>query len=139
MPHHSVPRANQRFARRMRQALTPAELRLWLRLRSRVLESLRFRRQAPMGPYILDFFCSERKLAVEVDGDQHGFRSGEIADARRDEWLARHGIRVLRFTNREVQTNIEGVCDAIVGEARSRAPNPPLVGGSSPRSGFGEG
>jgi len=118
MPHHSVPPANRRFAKVMRQSMTNAEMRLWQRLKKPGLESLRFRRQCPIGPYIVDFFCPEKGLIVEVDGDQHGYDSAAHADAKRIAWLEAKGYRVLRFWNTEVFENIEGVCEAILVASR---------------------
>lgn len=80
MPHEIVPPRNRRFAKAMRQDMTMAELHLWQHLRKPGLEGLRFRRQTPIGPYIVDFFCPERRLIVEVDGDQHGFDHIEARD-----------------------------------------------------------
>jgi very-short-patch-repair endonuclease len=97
----------------MRSAMTPAELRLWLRLRNRQLGGLRFRRQAPIGPYIVDFFCPERNLIVEVDGDQHGHESNMKRDAERTRWLQGRGHRVLRFANVEVTNDLDAVYAAI--------------------------
>ena len=98
----------------MRQALTPAELRLWLVLRNQKLEGLRFRRQAPLGAYIVDFFCPRQKLIVEIDGGGHGRFNALKADAERDSWLRSQGHRVLRFSNQQVLTDLEGVCSAIL-------------------------
>ncbi|MCB1498711.1 MAG: endonuclease domain-containing protein [Bauldia sp.] len=124
MPHEIVPPRNRRFAKAMRQDMTRAELRLWQRLRKPGLEGLRFRRQTPIGPYIVDFFCPERTLIVEVDGDQHGFERGEVRDLRRDVWLSERGYRVLRFWNLDVMTNLDGVCDTILAAAAERHDQP---------------
>lgn len=91
---------------------------LWNKLRNRGLMGLRFRRQAPLGPYIVDFFCPEAKLAVEVDGGQHGRHAGAVADATRDSWLANHGVRVMRFTNGQILSDVTLVCDAVWGAAK---------------------
>jgi very-short-patch-repair endonuclease len=107
----------------MRRAMTPAEMRLWLRLSRRQLAGLRFRRQAPLGPYIVDFFCPERKLVIELDGDHHGHDGTAARDAERTAWLERGGLRVIRFTNEDVMRNLDGVYDAIVAAA-SRSPLP---------------
>jgi len=114
MPHQQVPMRNRRLGKRMRGALTDAEFRLWRVLSRRQLEGLKFRRQAPIGPYIVDFFCAERRLAVEVDGGQHSRYAKLQADARRDAWLTEHGVRVVRFQNDEVLSNLDGVCSAIL-------------------------
>jgi very-short-patch-repair endonuclease len=101
----------------MWQDMTRAELRLWQCLRKPGLEGLRFRRQTPIGSYIVDFFCPERKLIVEADGNQHVFDRVKAHDARRDAWLRDRGYRVLHFTNRDVTTNLNGVCDTIIAAA----------------------
>ena len=93
-------------ARAMRREATPAERTLWYALRDRRLQSLKFRRQVPLGSYIVDFCCIADKLVLEVDGSQHGEnRRDEIRDA----WLKREGYKVLRFWNHEVRFNQEGV------------------------------
>ncbi len=108
MPHRSVPPAYRRLATAMRSAMrsamTPAELRLWRALRKPGIEGVRFRRQAPVGPYIVDFFCPAQRLIIEVDGDQHGFDDGRERDGERDQWLASNDYRILRFWNHEVLT-----------------------------------
>ena len=82
MPHRSVPPTHRRFGKAMRQRMTDAEARLWLRLRKPGIDGLRFRRQAPIGPYIVDFFCPQHRLIVEVDGGQHADDAdGTIASA----------------------------------------------------------
>src|SRR5271166_5108006 len=92
--------ANQRArARTMRGTPTDAELRLWRLLRDRRLSSLKFRRQVPVGPYIVDFLCVGSRLIVEVDGSQH---AESPRDEVRDAYLAREGWIVLRFWNHEV-------------------------------------
>jgi very-short-patch-repair endonuclease len=93
--------------------MTGAELRLWSHLRKPGIEGLRFRRQAPIGPYIVDFFCPQRKLIVEVDGEQHALYRTEQADRVRDAWLESQGYRVVRFSNRDVSENLDGVCATI--------------------------
>jgi very-short-patch-repair endonuclease len=97
-------------ARRLRKQSTDTERRLWRHLRDRQLESLKFRRQHPIGRYLVDFVNLERKLVVEVDGGQH---SQDPADKTRDAWLRVEGYRVLRFWNNEVLGNLEGVLERI--------------------------
>jgi very-short-patch-repair endonuclease len=96
-------------ARELRAAMTDAERALWRALRSRQA-GVRFRRQAPLGPFIVDFVCLERKLVVEVDGGQH---AESEYDAQRDGWLRERGFRVMRFWNHEVLANIDGVTESI--------------------------
>jgi very-short-patch-repair endonuclease len=97
-------------ARAMRREPTDAERELWYALRDRRLQSVKFRRQAPVGPYIADFLCVRHKLVVEADGSQHG---ESVRDGARDVWFARNGYRVLRFWNREILTARESVLATI--------------------------
>jgi very-short-patch-repair endonuclease len=98
----------------MRRQMTEPELMLWSQLRGAALEGLSFRRQTPIGPYIVDFFCPAKKLVVEVDGSQHLTDEGITADEARTRWLTAEGYVVLRFYNVEVIENIEGVLARIV-------------------------
>ncbi len=94
-------------ARALRQSPTTAEQLLWRHLRNRQLAGTKFRRQHPLGPYILDFVCLEQGLVVEVDGGQHADLQAQAYDRQRAVWLRQQGLRVLRFWNHEVvqQTN----------------------------------
>ena len=109
-------------SRSLRRNATDAERRLWALLRDRQLFGARFRRQHPVGRYILDFYCPERELVVEVDGGQH--YSGEEAarDLARTAYLEGLGLRVLRFTNSEVLQEIDSVVTAIVEVLDSPSP-----------------
>jgi len=110
------------FAKYLRTSMTPAERLLWSRLRRNTL-GVHFRRQAPLGKYILDFYCVKSKLAVEVDGDIHVEKTAH--DRERSEWLdSQKQIRVLRVTNKEVIENIDGVMVYILQELAS-APSLP--------------
>jgi len=84
-------------ARRFRKALTPSELGLWLRLKNHQLGGFHFRRQHPVGPYILDFYCAAAKLAVEIDGYSHGVGDAVAHDRHRDAWLLEQGITTFRI------------------------------------------
>ena len=107
--------ANERArARAMRRAPTETEHRLWRLLRDRRLSGLKFRRQVPIGPYIVDFLCVSACLIIEADGSQHG---GSIRDERRDAYLARQGWVVLRFWNNDILHNRESVIDTILSRA----------------------
>jgi len=101
-------------ARLLRRNLTDAERKLWTRLRRNQLDGHYFRRQVPVGRFIVDFLCKERRLVVEVDGGQHAVR--HAADASRSQVLRRHGYRVIRFWNNEVLENIDGVLETIRAE-----------------------
>jgi very-short-patch-repair endonuclease len=97
-------------ARSLRQSATDTERKLWYRLRSRQILGAKFVRQESIGPYIVDFICREQRLIVEVDGSQH---AESKRDAVRDQWLAEHRYRVLRFWNNDVLNNIDGVLEVI--------------------------
>lgn len=94
----------------MRRRETEAERRLWTRLRNRQLGGFKFVRQEPIGPYIADFACRERRLVVELDGSGH---AGSPRDAVRDAFMAANGYRILRFWNPEVTSNLDGVLETI--------------------------
>jgi len=100
----------KRHARAMRREPTPAERKLRYALRDRRMQSLKFRRQAPVGAYVADFLCVAHRLVVEVDGSQH---AESVRDERRDVWMMREGYRVMRFWNHEVLRNQEGVLATI--------------------------
>ena len=86
-------------AKQLRGTMTDAERRLWYYLRAHRFLDLKFKRQAPIGPYIVDFICFDHKLIVEVDGGQH---ADNVPDRRRDDWLRQEGYRVIRFWNNDV-------------------------------------
>ena len=104
-------RLRRERARALRRSPTEAERRLWYALRRRRFDGHKFRRQQPLGPYFVDFFCIEAQLVVEVDGNHHAEQQGYDRD--RDEWLARRGLRVLRFSDRDVLTRLGDVEEAI--------------------------
>jgi putative DNA methylase len=100
-------------ARDLRKTMTDAEQLLWQCLRGKQLDGFKFRRQHPIDRFVLDFYCPAARLAVELDGSQHNTEQGRAADAERTAWLNARGIRVLRFWNSEVFSNLEGVLTAI--------------------------
>jgi len=116
-------------AKAMRHEPTPAEIAVWRLLRDRRLERYKFRRQARIDPYIVDFVCLERRLIVEADGSQH---AESDYDARRDAFLSNEGFSVLRFWNNDVLTNPAGVFDAIL--AALTTPHPPTAARRVPPS-----
>ncbi len=108
----AYPKRTKPFARDLRKNMTPAELKLWGYLRRRQLGH-RFRRQLPIGNYIIDFASLLTGLAIEVDGGQHYGRSQKEKDRQRTHYLESLGFTVIRFNNHEVLTNIEGVIECI--------------------------
>jgi primosomal protein N' (replication factor Y) len=108
-------------ARGLRHNMTDAEQRLWMHVRRRQLLGCKFRRQYPLGPYVVDFACLEKKLVIEVDGGQHNDSS---TDRRRDAFLRSRGFNVLRFWNHDVLANIDGVLQVILAALASTHPHP---------------
>ena len=102
--------------RRLRSVLTPAEAVLWKQLQKRQLAGRKFRRQHSVGPYVLDFYCPGERVAVELDGAAHDHERAVERDEVRTSYLQSVGIRVVRFENRDVIENLEGVLKAIEGE-----------------------
>ena len=101
------------FARELRQQHTNAERALWMKLRNRELEGVKFRRQQPIGPYIVDFVSLQRRLIIEIDGGQHNEEREKERDEERTMSLEERGYRIMRFWNNEVMTNPEGVLERI--------------------------
>lgn len=108
-----VPRA-----RRLRSGSTDAERKLWLRLRDRRLEGWKFRRQVPMGRYVVDLFCADARLVIEVDGGQHDWNRAK--DEARTRYIEQLGFRVIRFWNNEVLGNLTGVLEQVLVELKRR-------------------
>ena len=108
------------FVGELRTNMTDAEMRLWSLVRNRQLDSQKFRRQHPLGPFVADFVCIERRLIVEIDGGQHADSS---YDARRTAWLEDQGWRVIRFWNNDVLTGTEGVLEVISQELKRSRPS----------------
>jgi very-short-patch-repair endonuclease len=121
-------------AKRLRSNMTDAERRLWYRLRAHRFEGHKFKRQVPIGPYVVDFACLGRKLVIEVDGGQH---ADNRKDDVRDAYLGREGFRVLRYWNNDVLRNTEGVLEAILSVLGAPSPGA-LRAPPSPASGRGE-
>ena len=102
-------------ARELRQRQTEAEKILWFRLRGRQLGGIKFRRQEPIGSYIVDFISFETKLIHEIDGSSHKGMEAKINDSQRTLWLQGEGFKVLRFWNADVLNDVEGVLEKIKG------------------------
>ena len=111
-------------ARNLRKRLTDTERFLWLQLRAGQVEGYKFRRQTPIGKYVVDFVCHEQRVIVEVDGGQHSENAEE--DRIRDKWLGEQGYIILRFWDNEVLTNMEGVLEVIRDNCKSHPPLNPL-------------
>ena len=119
------------LAKSLRKRSTDVEQLLWSRLRAGRFEGMKFIRQHPLGQYIVDFVCLERKLIIELDGGQHAFPEESLKDRQRDAWLEKEGYTVVRFWDNEVLMNTLGVLDTI-GARLHRTPSPqspPLKGG----------
>ncbi len=101
-------------ARRLRRNLSKPEAQLWTRLRQRVTGKPVFRRQHPIGPYVLDFYCAKANLAVEIDGISHDLGDRPQRDVRRDAWLTKHGVTVMRIPAVELMCGVDEAADAIV-------------------------
>jgi adenine-specific DNA-methyltransferase len=111
--------------------MTDAERAIWQMFRSRQIEHLKFRRQVPIGRYVVDFICHESRLIVEIDGGQHD--SMASTETARTEVLQAQGYRVLRFWNNDVLANIEGVHALIVQHLHPHHPHPALRADLSPQ------
>jgi very-short-patch-repair endonuclease len=114
-------------ARILRKNLTDAEQKLWSKLRRKQLDGFIFYRQKVIGRYIVDFYCHQARLVVEVDGGQHFTNPGVMKDCRRDSYLNSLGLNVLRFNNIDVLKNCDGVVSNIMEYLLSVKKNPPVV------------
>jgi len=101
-----------------------AEKQLWLRIRKKQL-GMKFRRQHGVGRYIADFYCSEHKLVIELDGNSHKPLEAQAYDEERNIFMTTIGLDVLRFTNQEVFTDIEGILERIQEQVKSNRETPP--------------
>ena len=108
-------------ARQLRKRMTPPERRLWNALKTRP-DGFKFRKQHALDPYVLDFFCYEAAVAIEVDGLAHDLGTNPQRDLRRDAWVAEQGVRTLRIAATDVRDNLDGVVTHIVETCRQRAP-----------------
>jgi very-short-patch-repair endonuclease len=109
--HRIYPSILER-SRDLRHPLTPAEAKVWARVRNSQL-GFKIRRQHPIGRFIADFYCAAAKLVIEIDGDTHAQPDQIEYDAVRTAWLEAHGYRVIRFDNRDVHANLESVLESI--------------------------
>ena len=104
---------NTDLARELRKNQTPQEKKMWNMLRNHQFYGYEFRRQYPIGEYIVDFICREKKIIIELDGGQHNESSNIINDNKRTEFLNSLGYRVIRFWNNDIDKNLEGVFEVM--------------------------
>jgi very-short-patch-repair endonuclease len=129
------PATTVKRARKLRLSMSVPEVILWSRLRLRPA-GFKYRRQHPAGRYVLDFFCSEAQLAIEVDGIGHDMGNRPASDAAREQWLAAQGVAVLRIAASDVVRNAEAILETIVSACSARAnPLHQPSAGPPPRSG----
>jgi len=126
MPHEVVSDRQRGRAKQLRQTMTRAETLLWRYLKAHRIDGLGFRRQVPIRNYIADFACLSATLIVELDGESHDFEERQSADQVRDAFFASEGFQVLRFTNEQVMSSLDGVVEVIRDTAAAR------LGGSPP-------
>ncbi|MFL6768887.1 MAG: endonuclease domain-containing protein [Sphingomicrobium sp.] len=126
-------------ARRLRREMSLPEVILWQALRKQP-NGMKFRRQHPSGPYILDFFCSDARLAIEIDGEAHNRGDRPQRDEARDAWLRTAGVRTLRIAAADVLSDADAVVRWVFTEAEARLPlhHPALPDGPPPRDKLGE-
>jgi very-short-patch-repair endonuclease len=116
---NTKPAQTVRRAKRLRREMTPPELYLWQHFRQKA-EGIKIRRQHPFGPYILDFYCPQAKLAIEVDGIAHDMGDNPERDLRRDAHLAAQGIETVRISATEVLKNSPAVADSLFQMIKAR-------------------
>ena len=110
--------------RRLRSNMTGPETRLWSALRARQLQGMKFRRQHGIGPYIVDFYCPEQSLVIEVDGDSHANADQIVRDQLRDKYFQSLGLRVIRYFNNDIVKNLAGVLEDLAEKLASGSTSP---------------
>ena len=105
--------ATKEYRQLLRKAETPAERMLWRKIKGKQFDGYRFRQQHGYGPYVLDFYCPALRLCIELDGDVHHEERVRIKDEERTEFLCEQRIHVLRFRNKDVETDVDGVLNRI--------------------------
>jgi len=118
-------------ARELRKNLTPTEWAVWNHLRDKKTK-VKFRRQVPIGKYIVDFFSLEIGLVIEIDGSQHYLKKNQKYDERRTNYFEKYGIKTIRFNNHDVATNLDGIIEAVIKKVNELKNDP---GFSSPIAG----
>jgi len=110
--------------RRLRSNMTGPEAQHWSRLRARQLQGLKFRRQHGIGPYIVDFYCPEQSLVIEVDGDSHADADQVVKDRQREQYLQSLGLRIIRYINDDILENLDGVLENLAERLLSKSTSP---------------
>ena len=123
--HLSAKASTFRNAKKMRAKMTPAEELLWAAIKNKQLDGLKFRRQHPISRYVLDFFCARAKLGIELDDKYHEEKSQKLYDADRTDNLKLSNIKIIRFTNQEVLTQLDQVLESIKEKSQDRISNGP--------------
>ncbi len=118
----TVDKKTKHRARELRQNLTVAERRLWLRFRGKQFLGLHIRKQHPIGPYIVDFFIPKVTLIIELDGDSHDTRMDK--DSYRDEFMRERGFEVVRIQNEQIMRNLDGVLEYLKNYCEEKENNP---------------
>jgi very-short-patch-repair endonuclease len=120
-----MKRNNIEKCRKLRKDQTDAECKLWSILRNRQLSGVKFKRQFPIGRYILDFYSPEYKLGIEADGGQHYEDKGKKQDGLRTRELAKYGVKIARFSDSDILNNIDGVYEIIQGVIEKKSSSSP--------------
>ena len=133
MSHAPVSPLHRRRAKALRQSMTRSETLLWRYIKAHRIDGVGFRRQVPIGPYIADFACHSARLIIELDGESHDFEVRQREDALRDDGFRKMGYRILRFTNEDVMSSLEGVVQIIRDTVQLTPPSLtlPLKGGGN--------
>ena len=121
-----MPALRTTIARYMRRTMNQTEWRVWDRLRGRKVGGWKFRRQHPIGPYFVDFYCPSARLIVEINGPAHDEDARWAYDQRRNAWLEAEGYRLIRIPVEDVDEDLDGVVDAILGALTADVPIPAL-------------
>ncbi len=104
---------NTNLARQLRKTATPTEQKLWRALRARSVNGFKFRRQYSVNPYVVDFYCAQKNLVIEIDGDVHATEEQRTHDKNRENYLKNKGLSILRVTTHEINQNLNGVLEQI--------------------------
>jgi len=116
----------KQLSKNLRNNSTLSEVLLWNELKARKINEYQFMRQKPIGKYIVDFYCSKLNLAIEVDGDSHGYKNEIVRDQLKDKYLTSLGIHIIRYDDSDVKNNISGVIDNLIDwiDQRLQPPSP---------------